>query len=91
VRRLGDAAETAVRRAIALNPAYVWSYVLLANLLGLQGNLAAAQRTVADVAEIFGGKAKLLEVYRTLHLPRFERAGDAEKMAAGLKAAGMEL
>lgn len=91
LRGRGDAAETAVRRAIALNPAYVWSYVLLANLLGLQGNLAAAQRTVADVAEIFGGKAKLLEVYRTLHLPRFERAGDAKKMAAGLKAAGMEL
>ena len=83
------AAETAVRRALALNPGYVWSRVLFACLLGLQGNKAEAQTVLADAAQAFGGMARLVEVYRTLHLTRFERARDATLMAAGMKAAGV--
>jgi hypothetical protein len=30
-------------------------------------------------------------VYRTLHLPRFERAEDAAKMTVGLRAVGFEI
>ena len=83
-----DAAETAARRALALNPAYVWSRVVLADVLALQGNMPAAQSTLADAAQAFGGPAKLLDIYRSLHLPRFERASDAVTMTAGLVAAG---
>jgi hypothetical protein len=38
-----------------------------------------------------GSAARLIEVYRTLHLPRFERAEDAAKMTVGLRAVGFEI
>jgi tetratricopeptide (TPR) repeat protein len=86
-----DAADAAVRRALSLNPAYAWSRVLLANVLGLQGNRTEAQAALVEAARGFGDEARLIEVYRTLHLTRFERAEDAARMAAGLKAAGVEI
>ncbi|SEP42548.1 TolB amino-terminal domain-containing protein [Rhodospirillales bacterium URHD0017] len=86
-----DAAETAIRRAISLNPAYVWSRVLLANLLGLQGDKTGALAAFVDATQTFGSAKRLVEVYRTLHLPRFERSADADRMAAGLKAIGVEI
>ena len=86
-----EAADAAVRWALSLNPAYAWSRVLLANLLGLQGNRTEAQAALAEAAHGFGDTARLVEVYRTLHLTRFERAEDAAKMKAGLKAAGVEI
>ena len=91
LRGRNEAAETAIRRALAQNPGYVWSRVLLANLLGLQGDNAASKTALADAAEVFGTTTKLLGVYRTLHLTRFERAKDAVRMAAGLKAVGFEI
>lgn len=86
-----DAAETAVRRALALNPAYAWSRVVLANALGLKGNMPAARRAMADAAQVFGGPARLLELFRTQHLSRFERGADAARLTAGLAAAGFEV
>jgi adenylate cyclase len=86
-----DAADAAIRWALSLNPAYAWSRVLLANVLGLQGNRTEAQAALAEAARGFGDTARLVEVYRTLHLTRFERAEDAERMKAGLKAAGVEI
>jgi TolB-like protein/Flp pilus assembly protein TadD len=91
LRRRNKTAETATRRALALNPGFVWSRVLLANLLGLQGDKTGAQTALADAAQVFGGTTKLIEVYRTLHLTRFERPRDAAKMAAGLKAIGFDV
>ena len=91
LRNHDDAAETAIRRAISLNPAYVWSRVLLANLLGLQGDKTGALAAFADATQPFGSAKRLVEVYRTLHLPRFERSSDATRMAAGLKAIGVEI
>jgi tetratricopeptide (TPR) repeat protein len=85
-----DAAEAAVRRALSSNPAYAWSRVLLANLLGLQGKTAEAKATLAQVAQAFGGMAKLSTIHRTLHLSRFERGVDVTNMTEGLKAAGFE-
>ncbi len=86
-----EAAEVAVRRALSLNPSYAWSRVLLANLLGLQGDKAGARAAFADAVQSFGSAKRLLDVYRTLHLPRFERSADTAKMTAGLKAAGVEI
>jgi TolB-like protein/Tfp pilus assembly protein PilF len=88
MRGRAEAAETAIRRALALNPGYVWSHVLLGNLLGLQGDTAGAQGAIADAAQLFGGVEKLIDIYRTLHLTRFERTEHAARMAAGLTAAG---
>lgn len=85
-----DAAEAAVRRALSSNPAYAWSRVLLANLLGLQGKTVEAKATLAQVAQAFGGMAKLATIHRTLHLSRFERGVDVTNMTEGLKAAGFE-
>jgi len=86
-----DAADAAIRRALSLNPVNVWNRVLLANVLGLQGNRTEAQAALADAARAFGDTARMIEVYRTLHLTRFERAADAAKMKAGLKAAGVAI
>lgn len=91
LRDRNEAAETAVRRAISLNPAYAWSRVLLANLLGLQGDKTGARAAFADATQPFGSAKRLVEVYRTLHLPRFERSADAAKMTAGLKSAGVRI
>jgi hypothetical protein len=65
--------------------------VLLANVLGLQGNKVAAQTALAEAAQGFGDTERLIGIYRTLHLTRFERAEDAAAMKAGLKAAGVEV
>ena len=86
-----DAAEIAIRRALALNPAYVWSRVVLANVLGMQGKKAPAQAAVSEASLPFGSTDKLIEIYRTLHLPRFEHPDDAARMVEGLKAAGVAI
>jgi len=86
-----DAAEIAVRRALSLNPGYAWSLVLLANVLGLQGDKAGAHAAFASAAQPFDSAQRLVEVYRALHLPRFERSEDAARMTAGLRAAGLEI
>jgi tetratricopeptide (TPR) repeat protein len=88
MRGRAEAAEMAIRRALALNPGFAWSHVLLANLLGLRGDTAGAQSVIADAAQLLGGVDKLIDIYRTLHLTRFERPEHAAKMAAGLTAAG---
>lgn len=85
-----DAAEEALRRSISTNAAYAWSRVLLANLLGIRGDVAGATATLALVANAFGSMAKLARVHRTLHLTRFEPGIDTTNMTAGLKAAGFE-
>ena len=64
--------------------------MLLANLLGLQGKTVEAKATLAQVAQAFGGMAKLATIHRTLHLSRFERGVDVTNMTEGLKAAGFE-
>lgn len=91
LRRRYDAAEAAVRRALSLNPGYAWSWVLLANLLGLQGNAKDARAAFANAAQAVGSAARVVDIYRKLHLTRFERREDAARMTAGLKAAGVEI
>lgn len=86
-----DTAEIAVRRALSFNPGYAWSLVLLANLLGLQGDRTGAHAAFASATQLFGNAQRLVEVYRALHLPRFERSEDAARMTAGLRAAGLEI
>jgi TolB-like protein/Tfp pilus assembly protein PilF len=86
-----DAAESAVRRALSLNPGFAWSYVLLATSLGAQGKLAEARQVLGEVGQDFGDHDALIEIYRTIHLSRFERADDAAKMTAGLAAAGIKV
>src|SRR4029450_13602538 len=69
-----DAPAPAIRWAPSPNPAYAWSRVLLANVLGLQGNRTEAQAALAEAARGFGDTARLVEGYRALHLTRFGRA-----------------
>jgi TolB-like protein/Flp pilus assembly protein TadD len=86
-----DVAEQAARRSISANPSYAWSRLLLVNLHGLQGSLAEARATLAQLADAFGGMAKLAAAYRNLHLSRFESGVDTAKMVAGLHAAGLRI
>jgi cytochrome c-type biogenesis protein CcmH/NrfG len=91
LRRRNDAAEAAVRRALSLNPGYAWSWVLLANLLGLQGNAKDACAAFANASQAVGSAARVVDIYRKLHLTRFEQREDAARMTAGLKAVGVEI
>jgi predicted Zn-dependent protease len=86
-----DVAGKAIRRALSLNPRYVWSNVLLATLHGLLGNRKEAQKVLAEPAQLLGSASKLIEIYRTIHLARFEQAQDAAMMTAGLRAIGWDI
>jgi TolB-like protein/Tfp pilus assembly protein PilF len=86
-----EAAIGAARHSILTNPSYAWSRMLLINLLGVHGNVPEAKTMLAQLAQAFGGMAKLARVYKTLHLTRFEAGVDTTPMVSGLKAAGLAI